>query len=320
MRFTQITKEQKLTLLKSTEINKKIKDINKELKDLLRSKGIKSLRKFNSFQELQNHLYPQVVRINVHDILEEFIKKTYTNPKTKTWYINAINKIHDYIGGFDNQLMDFIKQNYTISSQIKILNVLVNYFKNDKSKHQYWYDHRDKIYKEYINKDKSEVFNGNKKEDYEKILNKMENNNYKLVFSLMINHPSLRVSDYHTLKIRNYNEKDNYIKNDFKQVIFNDLVKVKSKKIIIDLLPDEQKLFKEVIENIKGDLLFSNKLDTYQKNMVRISKREFKLIPHDFRKLHYQDVSEDFKKEFNRVKSISDGQNHSIQIGMSYYH
>ena len=42
----------------------------------------------------------------------------------------------------------------------------------------------------------------------------------------MIKYPTLRIQDYFNLKLKNYNsENDNFIKSDYSEIVFNNLVK-----------------------------------------------------------------------------------------------
>ncbi len=102
--------------------------------------------------ELFNFLNP--IQKSVHEILLETINKTYTkNLKTRYDYTNFIKKVKDYTGKIDVNIVDFIKNNYTSSSAIKVINVIINYFKDINNQKQQDY------FIKNILRDSSEVFN-----------------------------------------------------------------------------------------------------------------------------------------------------------------
>ena len=124
-----------------------------------------------------------------HEILLEQINNADYKDKTKQEYIYIINRLNKYTGTLDDikNLMKFIKNNYTLDSSIKIINLVANYFKNiDEIKYNFFNNERNKIKEEIYKQDKSEVFNGNGIDDYNKILDTLENNNWKLIFLLLI--------------------------------------------------------------------------------------------------------------------------------------
>ncbi len=316
MKFINLTKNDKLKLLKSIE-NSKITIINKNLKELLKSKNIKSLRKFQEINDLFNFLYPPTQQ-NIYEILyDNVINNKKLNEKSTYDYKNFLKRMKDYNGGFNpEEITKYIKNNYTQASAIKVLNVIVNYFQNNKEQHETFYKIRHTFYKDYHNTDKGLVFNNNTKDDYNKIIKNMNDNIYKLFFVLFVNYPNLRLQDYFNISL---NEKDdNFITKDYKKIIFNKLVKSDTtKKITIDLTPEHQELFKKILTDFKYEYLHTNiKLDSFKKHINRMSKKLFNVKSISlFRRLAYQENKEQYKQ----LQNISHNQNHTIQNSINYY-
>lgn len=317
MKYLSLTKNDKLFLLGKTNNEKTtIKSLNLILKDLFKQNGIKTLRKFQNANEIFNKIYPAIQ--HPYDILKNQVEtnKDY-KPKTKTDYIYFLKKVQNFTGTLNDteKFSKFIQDNFTQSSAIKILNLLVNYYRinNNKALTDFYYQIRSDYYTKLKEHDKSDVFKGQKEEDYIGLLNTMNDDKYKLIFLLMIKYPSLRISDYHSLKIGNG---VNYISSDFKKVIFNKIVKVQIEKPIVILLKEEdQYLFKKVIGNETGDNLFDVSIGAYKKKMERLSKSVFNLIPHNFRRLSYLKL----KDQINDFKNISEKQGHSMKTANNFY-
>lgn len=316
MKFINLSKNDKLKLLKSNE-NSKITIINKNLKELLKSKNIKSLRKFQDTNQLFNFLYPPTQQ-NIYEILyDNVINNNKLNEKSLYDYKNFLKKMKDYTGDFNpEEITKYIKNNYTQASAIKVLNVIINHFENDKTQHETFYKIRTEFNKDYQNTDKGLVFQNNTKDDYNKIINKMNDNIYKLFFILMINYPNVRLQDYFNISL---NEKDdNFITKDYKKIIFNKLVKTDTtKKITIDLTPEHQELFKKILTDFKYEYLHTNiKLDSFKKHINRMSKKIFDVKSISlFRRLAYQENKEQYKK----LQNISHNQNHKIETAINFY-
>ena len=326
MRYTILKKQDKLNLLKLTDNTKKVKELDIQLKTLIKSKNIKSLRQFQDTTQLYNFLHPQQEpEKTTYDILLNQIEKSDYQSKTKYDYTKFISKLKNYNESLNDsdKLIKFISDNYTLNSAIKVLNLIVNHHKNNEIKHKFFYNARDNIYKELKGNDKGEIFKGNGVQDYNKIIDNLDNTNWKLIFILLVNYPNLRISDYHSIKIKPDDKNiDNYITPDFKQIIFNKLVKVNTDnkdKITIDLKPQDQELFKKVLlDDYKYNYIHPNlKLDSFKKHLNRLSHKLFGIQPSAFRKLNYQDPK--IKEGIKKLHDIAQKQNHSVKTSMQYY-
>lgn len=315
MKYVQLNIDDKLKLLK-LPLDTKMKkgEINKSVKQLFLNNKIKTLKHFSNFNELYDY-----INSTPYNILLNYINENYEG-KTKYDYTNFIKKIQDYTGKLDKSIMEFILKNYTLSSGIKVLNVIVNVFKNNQELYDFFYKERDNLYKKIKNEDKEKVFDGKSIEDFKKSLETFIDTEHKIVFSLMINHPSLRISDYHTLNIGGIG--NNYITKDFKQIVFNTIVKTKIiEPIIINLTNEEQDLFKKILDyRLKKDNYNEKLFDdispsSYSQQMNKFSKSHFGILAKDFRRLHYLELKEPLDK-FNK---ISKNQGHTKRAATMYY-
>ncbi len=263
-----------------------------------------------------------------YEILLNQINNANYKDKTKQEYIYIINRLNQYDKTLDDikNLLKFIKENYTLNSSIKIINLIANYFKNiDEIKYNFFNNERNKIKEEIYKQDKSKVFKGNGINDYNKILDTLENNNWKLIFLLLINYPNLRISDYYSIKINPIDKKkDNYFTKNFTKIIFKHLVKEnKNNKnnISIKLKPEHKKLFKEILTNYEYNNLNLNlNIGSFKKQLNRLSKKYFSISPSDFRKLIYKEnVPSGFKEIYNKLEKIANNQNHNLKTSLQYY-
>ena len=98
----------------------------------------------------------QIQPSKAYDLLFKSVEEN-TNiqtDKTRKDYFGVLKKVRDHYKGNLNDvdgLTKFIHENYTKNRATKILNIVVNYFKNDNKKHRLFYDLRDKYYKEIQN-------------------------------------------------------------------------------------------------------------------------------------------------------------------------
>lgn len=263
-----------------------------------------------------------------YEILLEQINNTEYKEKTKQEYIYIINRLKQYNETLNDikNLMKFIKNKYTLNSSIKIINLVANYFKNiDEIKYKFFNNERNKIKDEIYKQDKSEVFKGNGIDDYNKIIDNLENNNWKLIFLLLINYPNLRISDYYSIKITpDDKKKDNYFTKNFTKIIFKHLVKEnKNNKnnISIKLKTEHQKLFKEILTDYQFNNLNLNlNVESFKKQLNRLSKKYFSISPSDFRKLIYKEnIPHGFKETYNKLEKIANNQNHNLKTSLQYY-
>ena len=145
MKYISLTKEQKKELIK---INSKIsiKETNIRLKKLLKENNINSLRKFNNYKQLHNHLYN-----NPFELLTEINNYDKNiNDKTRQHNKSFIKPFKNYQGNLNDKdkLNEFINKFFKSDSvKGKILNVLIKYFEsvNEKPLKDYFYDIRGKI-------------------------------------------------------------------------------------------------------------------------------------------------------------------------------
>jgi hypothetical protein len=313
MRFVQLTKQQKQNLIKDTEI-KLVKNINIRLKQILKDHNIKTLRKINNYQELYNILYPTPIKTTYEILMEE---------NKITSYEYSLSSLRNYNGNLTDkkELTEFLEK-INRSVRHKIYNVLVNYFEkeNNKELKDYYYNLRNNLFKEQQEVNKTEALPDI---DYQKKLDELPDTKYKLIFMLMLNYENLRLSDYYTIKLRNYNKTtDNYINKDYTEIVFNHIVKTEIKRgITIKLTKAESKLFKDILKDNTDDLLFSNiQLNGFKKGMNRIAKKHFDLKSVSLlRRLKYKELPEGSKEIVNKVMDIAKKQGHSITTANRFY-
>ena len=144
MRYTILKKIDKMNLLKITDKKIIVKELDRKLKELLKSKNIKTLKKFNNINDLLNFLHTE--EKTAFDILNEF------NAIHSYRYI--IPKIKNYTDKLENKqkLNEYLNNNYTESTRLKMYHILVKYFTeyNNTELKEYYYNIRDKIIKEQI--------------------------------------------------------------------------------------------------------------------------------------------------------------------------
>jgi hypothetical protein len=119
------------------------------LKNLLKENNIKSLRKFQHYNHLKNHLHQKTP----YEILTEFNNDDENiSDKTRQHNKSYIKQFQIYQSNLNNKnnLNEFITKHYQGYSQInKILNILIKYFDKigEKELKKWFYDMRDKIIK-----------------------------------------------------------------------------------------------------------------------------------------------------------------------------
>ena len=145
MKYAILKKADKMNLLKITDKKIIVKELDKKLKELLKTKkNIKTLRKFNDVNDLLNFLQEKTA----FEILNEFntiYSYKYIIPKIKNYTYKLENK---------KKLTEYLNNNFTESTKFKMYNILIKYFteNNNIESKEYYYNIRDKIIKEQINK------------------------------------------------------------------------------------------------------------------------------------------------------------------------
>ena len=145
MKYAILKKADKMNLLKITDKKIFVKELDKKLKELLKTKkNIKTLRKFNDVNDLLNFLQEKTA----FEILNEF--------NTIYSYKYIIPKIKNYTYKLENtqKLTEYLNNHFTESTKFKMYNILIKYFteNNNIESKEYYYNIRDKIIKEQINK------------------------------------------------------------------------------------------------------------------------------------------------------------------------
>lgn len=244
--------------------------------------------------------------------LSENTKKQYT------LMLKKLEKIYnDDINDYENVMKAL--DSYSISSKKSTLAVLYKVTSNEK--------YKDEMYKinEQLDKNQEE------KEDFSididniiKKYNEMELNSMKLLFMLAIFYPNVRVSDYHSIKIKSiHKKKDNYYSNGV--VVFNNVCKVNNKEVItIELSEEHKQLFEKISNDSDSEFLFNQviKAKSFSKSLSTFTNKYFGITGgfSTFRKMTYQ--REFNNEELDTVKkfvNVNMKQNHSPNTAIKYY-
>ncbi len=143
----------------------------------------------------------------------------------------------------------------------------------------------------------------------------------KLLYTLLLDYPTLRRNDYFSVKFKDYNPNtDNYYDRKLGRFVFNTLVKV-------PLKPGTQhfillnKSDKTRFNRFKGSCFISGALSKWEKRIKEINKTVFGLDYgiSIFRKITYTEFSPEFFIELNRFLKIAMSQNHTLGTIMTYY-
>lgn len=262
-----------------------------------------------------------------YELLNDFVKNKYTNENTKIKMISIIERFKKYNYSLNNteKLKKFIEDKYTsFPVKIKLLNLLCNYFELETDQNKMVYDLLQKTREEYKMEDKGKVFGEKGIKEFNEIIDKMDDTFIKLYFILFVNYPNVRLNDYWSIKIDDFDtRKDNYLSKDCKFIKFNHLVKEDNGEIKIKLKKEHTEIFKDIIKkDIVGDYLnnrmslsgFSHKINKICKKVFGIKRISL------FRRLSYKEyLEEGFKENFIKMMEISKGQNHNGKNIIGFY-
>lgn len=250
--------------------------------------------------------------------------RTDISENTKKNYIYTLSKMKNY--RYNNledteKVIKYIDTVYSNSVKIKVLNLLVSFFKNtNPTVSKEYYDKRNGTYRNYQILDKSIPINPEK-------IHEMPDDNIKLFYILLLFYPNFRLNDYFSLKIHNYNpKKDNYINKQKNKIIFNSLVKSNTTKLpfVVVLSPEHTSTFKKILINSKEEFLrFHFSIETFKRKFTEYNLTYFNLIGgvSKFRKYQVSklNINKDFKNDYYRLLELSKQQNHTLSSLIEYY-
>lgn len=165
-------------------------------------------------------------------------------------------------------------------------------------------------------------------EELKRFKNKIDKNNiqFKLIFSLYTEHPSVR-NDYYNLKFKNYDsDKDNYYDKKIKKIVIRDFkTKNNYNQILVDLNRSEILLINKLIKKATGDYLFYNSINGIytDKLFSKYIRREFEKLTgtdigiNDLRKIYVSSL--DMNKPLKERKDIADKMGHSTSSAELHY-
>lgn len=270
--------------------------------------------------------------------IENFINKLDLTDKTKDNYKNCLQKFekdtkktifqllskesnfYKYISNLPN-LSDKTKEDkkFIVLKFIKTMNLKITYFKKKLEKKL---DKNSTIKKNQIitNENLDDI-----KKYFKEIRNTIENNNHKLLLSLLINYQVILRTDLANVKLKNFE----YIEPHYNEgkIIFpkGSCNKVSNKTVItIDLSQDDIALL-----NFDNDYLldinYKNRSNGYSSLVSKISKQYLgkNFTQNDYRHLHSTHhlhfIDSDFIEKFNYLSEIARNQNHQLNTMLSCY-
>lgn len=270
--------------------------------------------------------------------IENFINKLDLTDKTKANYKNCLQKFekdtkktifellckesnfYKYISNLPN-LSDKTKEDkkFIVLKFIKTMNLKNTYFKKNLEKKS---NKDSTIKKNQIITDENL---DNIKNYFKEIRNTIENNNHKLLLSLLINYQVILRTDLANVKLKNFKDTEPHYKEG--KIIFpkGSCNKVSNKTVItIELSQDDVQLL-----NFDNDYLldinYKNRSNGYSILVSKISKQYLgkNFTQNDYRHLHSTHhlhfIDSDFIEKFNYLSEISRLQNHNLSTMLSFY-
>lgn len=252
--------------------------------------------------------------------LIKFIENRQISQATKKMYLSVLNQFKKYYQGDFKDPKKVIEamSNLKITTQHKLISLLKTYRPNE----QKYIEIFEKSVKENNEKPQKEIPEFNLEELKQKI-SEITSPEYKLLYTILVNHPVLRASDYYSLSIKKRSKNYNYIQTNGK-LVFNYASKVPLKEPIkLQLSPEIAKMCKKILPKIRKerDTLFEGSIQSFTRRTLKYN--EFLGLPGGisiFRKLTSNTkFTKDEIDATKRLIDVAENQNHSISTLLKFY-
>jgi len=270
--------------------------------------------------------------------IENFINKLNLTDKTKANYKSCLQKFekdtkktifellckesnfYKYISNLPN-LSEKTKENrkFIVLKFIKTMNLKNTYFKKKLEKKS---DKNSTIKKNQIITDENL---DDIKDYFKEIRNTIENNNHKLLLSLLINYQAILRTDLANVKLKNFNDTVPHYKDG--HIIFpkGSCNKVSNKTVITIELSQDDILLLNFDKEYLLDINYKNRNNGYSSLVAKLSKQ---YLGKNFTQNHYRHlhsthhlhfIDSNFIEKFNYLSEIARTQNHQLDTMLSYY-